>query len=134
MNFSLAIPPYLTREVVLGINISNLEGNQSSQSLKMTIFYNCQTGGHVVYDINRKPLYFSFFTTDYDIFTRRYRLFDIDFPVISTKNCNGKRIVIPGPECMEVNSFASDLFGMNKCLLITNKEWINVYSLQTSPT
>ena len=55
----------------------------------MTIFYTCQTGGHIV---DENPL-------NYDFSTHQCQLCNINFPVISTQNGCGTRIIIDGPKC-----------------------------------
>ena len=39
-------------------------------------------------------------TGNYVFYAHQYQLCDIDFPLISTQNRGGKRIVIPGRECI----------------------------------
>ena len=73
----------------------------------MAIFYtpNCQTevGGHIVY-VKGIPMLSllakSLGTGDNDFYTCQYGLCNINFPVISTQNRRGRRIAIPGGECI----------------------------------
>ena len=99
---------------VLGINISNLDGNWPPQGQKMAIFYtpSCQTevDGHIVHDIMWILLTsllgkllgtFPFFViTNYNFYIHQYCLCNKNFPVILIKNCHSKGIVIPGPKCI----------------------------------
>ena len=57
----------------------------------------CQTGGHIVCikGIPWHHYWDPLGTDDYDFYTHPYWHCDIDFPVILTQNCHGKRMVIP---------------------------------------
>ena len=67
----------------------------------MVIFYtpNYQTGGHIAYfkGIPMMSLAKAIGTGNYDFYACQYQIGDISFPVYSTSNRHGKRIVIPGP-------------------------------------